>query len=75
MDFRGVSSSDLQHPFLIVFDDVTDVSIPAERPWGASHSVLEVDCVEVGRYVFVMQSGDEIWVSTMTEPTRSVAAR
>jgi hypothetical protein len=75
LHFHGAPSSDLQHPFLIVFEDVTEVSIPAERPWGASRSVLEVDGVEPGKYVFVMQSGDEIWVSSPKEPTRATAAK
>ena len=75
LHFHGAPSSDLQHPFSIVFEDVTEVSIPSERPWGPSQSVLEVDGVEPGRYVFVMQSGDEIWVSSPTEPTRAVAAK
>jgi hypothetical protein len=75
LHFHGAPSSDLQHPFSIVFEDVTEVSIPAERPWGPSQSVLEVDGVEPGRYVFVMQSGDEIWVSSPTEPIRAVLAK
>lgn len=75
LHFHGVPGIDLQHPFSIVFADVTEVSIPSERPWGPSQSVLEVDCVEAGRYVFVMQSGDEIWVSSPTEPIRALAAK
>ena len=75
LHFHGAPSSDLQHPFLIVFEDVTEVSIPAERPWGSSQAVLEVDGVEAGRYVFVMQSGDEIWVASPREPIRAVATK
>ena len=75
LHFHGTPSSDLQRPFSIIFEDVTEVSIPSERPWGPSPSVLEVDCVEAGRYVFVMQSGDEIWVSSRTEPIRALAAK
>jgi hypothetical protein len=75
LHFHGAPSADLQHPFSIVFEDVTEVSIPSERPWGPSPSVLEVDGVEPGRYVFVMQSGDEIWVSSPTEPIRTATAK
>jgi hypothetical protein len=75
LNFHGAPSSDLQHPFSIVFEDVTEVIIPSERPWGPSQAVLEVDGVEPGRYVFVMQSGDEIWVSSPREPIRAVASR
>ena len=45
LHFHGAPSADLQHPFSIVFEDVTEVSIPSERPWGPSQSVLEVDGV------------------------------
>jgi hypothetical protein len=75
LHFHGAQSTDLQHPFAIVFEDVTEVSIPSERPWGPSQSVLEVDCVEPGRYVFVMQSGDEIWVSSPREPIRAAGVK
>lgn len=69
--FHGAPDQDLQRPFLIAFDDVTEVSIPAESPWGPSQALLEVDCVEPGKYVLVMQSGDEIWVVSGKEPVRT----
>lgn len=69
--FHGAPDRDLQCPFSIVFNDVTEVSIPAECPWGPSQALLEVHCVEPGKYVLVMQSGDEIWVAAGIEPVRT----
>ena len=69
--FHGAPDRDLQHPFSIVFSQVTEVSIPAEQPWGPSQALLEVDCVEPDKYVLVMQSGDEIWVVADREPVRT----
>lgn len=68
--FHGAPDQDLQRPFSIAFDNVTEVSIPAEQPWGPSQALLEVDCVEPGKYVLVMQSGDEILVAAAKEPVR-----
>lgn len=68
--FQGGPGNGLQHDFSIVFNDVTKLTIPSERPWGTSLSLLEVDSVDTGRYVLVMQSGDEIWISAGQEPVR-----
>jgi hypothetical protein len=71
--FHGAPERGLQRPFSIAFEGVTEVNIPAERPWGPSQAVLEVDCVEPGNYVLVMQSGDEIWIAAESEPVRFAA--
>jgi hypothetical protein len=68
--FQGGPGEGLQHDFSIVFNDVIKLTIPSERPWGPSLSLLEVDSVDTGRYVLVMQSGDEIWISAGQEPIR-----
>jgi hypothetical protein len=68
--FHGAPKGELQRPFSVTFEGVTEVSIPAERPWGPSLALLEVDCVEPGKYALVMQSGDEIWVASEKEPVR-----
>lgn len=71
LHFHGVPSVGVQHPFTVVFESVTEISIPAEHPWGSSQGLLEVDCVEPGQYVLVMQSGDEIWISSLKDPVRA----
>ena len=70
--FQGGSRGGLQRNFSIVFNDVTKLTIPSEQPWGPSQSLLEVDSVDIGRYVLVMQSGDEIWISAGQEPVRAL---
>uniref|UniRef100_UPI002259862A hypothetical protein n=1 Tax=Dyella silvatica TaxID=2992128 RepID=UPI002259862A len=74
LHFHGAPGGAVQHPFTVVFEGVTEISIPAEHPWGSSPGLLEVDCVEPGQYVLVMQSGDEIWISSATDPTRASRA-
>src|ERR1700743_3824254 len=41
--FQGGPGDGLQDDFSIVFNDVTKLTIPSERPWGTSLSLLEVD--------------------------------
>ena len=73
--FNGLPDQLVQQPFQLVFCGVTELNVPAERPWGGSSAVLEVDCVEPGRYVLVMQSGDEIWIACSTPPMRAMCRR
>ena len=68
--FQGGPGDGLQDDFTVIFNDVTKLTIPSEQPWGSSLSLLEVDSVDTGRYVLVMQSGDEIWISAGQEPIR-----
>lgn len=48
--------------FSLLFQDVTELLVPAANPWGSSPSVLEAKELAAGRYEFTMQSGDIISV-------------
>lgn len=59
-EFRGVPS--LPQTFSLIFLEVSQLSIPAELPWGRSVSVLTACESRIGCFEFEMQSGDVIVV-------------
>lgn len=61
--FSGAPNAGLQGPFTIVFNNVSKLVVPAKHPWGHSSSVFEVRRSQPDKYVFVLQSGDEIMVT------------
>lgn len=60
LDFSGTPSH--RASFSIAFDEMTELTIAATHPWGASSSILEAGSRGNGRYEFALQSGDTITI-------------
>ncbi|WP_325278656.1 hypothetical protein [Tahibacter sp.] len=73
LDFAGSALRD--GAFSITFTRVSELVVPALRPWGPSSAVLEANERDGCRYEIVMQSGDTIVVVADGPPsTDSIAA-
>jgi hypothetical protein len=72
--FRGAPAASLRNGFSMAFQGVTRLTATAGHSWGTSNAVLELRLDEPGEYTFVMQSGDQIVVSSRKGAVQDVAA-
>lgn len=50
----------------LIFEEVTDISIPHQNPWGSSVSLNEIRISRDATYEIEMQSGDVIRINAKT---------